>query len=130
MATLRQVFSDIADAIREKGGEGTFKPVEMAEKINSIPAGGGDILGIQLSTLLVDDDGALDSSTVPFRTTAAAIKPYALAYYGKNKTTFEAPELTSVGKYGLKSFTYLSSDTAFRPGCRVFSAPRLRELDA
>ena len=33
MATLRQTFKDIADAIREKGVIGSFKPTEMANKI-------------------------------------------------------------------------------------------------
>lgn len=36
MATLRQTFSDIADAIRAKGVSGTMKPVEMASKIGEI----------------------------------------------------------------------------------------------
>ena len=37
MATsLRQVFHDIADAIRSKGITGLFKPIEMAQKIGEI----------------------------------------------------------------------------------------------
>ena len=36
MATLRQVFSDIAGAIRAKGVSGTMKPIEMASKIGEI----------------------------------------------------------------------------------------------
>ena len=36
MATLRQVFHDIAESIRAKGVSGTFKPIEMAEKIGEI----------------------------------------------------------------------------------------------
>lgn len=36
MATLRQVCSDIADAIRSKGITGTFKPIDMAQKIGEI----------------------------------------------------------------------------------------------
>ena len=41
MATLRQVCSDIADAIRSKGITGTFKPIDMAQKIGEIQTGGG-----------------------------------------------------------------------------------------
>lgn len=36
MATLRQVFHDIADAIRSKGITGLFKPIDMAQKIGEI----------------------------------------------------------------------------------------------
>ena len=36
MATLRQVFHDIADAIRSKGITGLFKPIDMASKIGEI----------------------------------------------------------------------------------------------
>ena len=36
MATLRPVFHDIAEAIRSKGISGTFKPIEMAQKIGEI----------------------------------------------------------------------------------------------
>ena len=39
MATLRQVFSNIADAIRANGVKGTFKPIEMAQKIQDIANG-------------------------------------------------------------------------------------------
>lgn len=41
MATLRQTFSEIADAIRAKGVSGqTMKPIEMASKIGEIQTGG------------------------------------------------------------------------------------------
>ena len=36
MATLRNVFHDIAESIRAKGVSGTFKPIEMASKIGEI----------------------------------------------------------------------------------------------
>ena len=42
MATLRQTFSDIADAIRAKGVSGSFKPIDMASKIGEIQAGGSE----------------------------------------------------------------------------------------
>ena len=42
MATLRQVFHDIAEAIRSKGIIGTFKPIDMASKIGEIQTGGSE----------------------------------------------------------------------------------------
>lgn len=43
MATsLRQVFHDIAEAIRAKGIIGTFKPIDMASKIGEIQTGGSE----------------------------------------------------------------------------------------
>lgn len=42
MATLRQVFHDIAEAIRSKGITGTFKPIDMASKIGEIQSGGSE----------------------------------------------------------------------------------------
>lgn len=45
MATLRQTFADIADAIRAKGVSGTFKPIDMASKIGEIQAGGSEDYG-------------------------------------------------------------------------------------
>ena len=42
MATLRQVFHDIAEAIRAKGVIGTFKPIDMASKIGEIQTGGSE----------------------------------------------------------------------------------------
>ena len=40
MVTLRNVFHDIAEAIRAKGVSGTFKPIDMASKIGEIQTGG------------------------------------------------------------------------------------------
>ena len=42
MATLRNVFHDIAEAIRAKGVKGTFKPIDMASKIGEIQTGGSE----------------------------------------------------------------------------------------
>ena len=39
--SLRNVFHDIAQAIRAKGVSGTMKPIEMASKIGEIQTGGG-----------------------------------------------------------------------------------------
>ena len=41
MVTLRNVFHDIAEAIRAKGVSGSFKPIDMASKISEIQTGGG-----------------------------------------------------------------------------------------
>lgn len=48
MATLREVFKDIADAIREKGVSGTMKPIEMASKIETIQTGDAPMSGLPL----------------------------------------------------------------------------------
>ena len=45
MATLRQVFHDIAESIRAKGVSGTFKPIDMASKIGEIQTGGSEDYG-------------------------------------------------------------------------------------
>lgn len=39
MATLRETFSDIADAIRDKGVTGTMTPLEMPDRIAEIQTG-------------------------------------------------------------------------------------------
>ena len=39
--TLSSIFKGIADAIRDKGIEGTMKPIDMASKISEIQTGGG-----------------------------------------------------------------------------------------
>ena len=39
--TDTQNYSDIADAIRAKGGSGTFEPSQMAQAIINLPGGGG-----------------------------------------------------------------------------------------
>ena len=45
MVTLRNVFHDIASAIRAKGVSGTMKPIEMASKIGEIQTGGSQDYG-------------------------------------------------------------------------------------
>ena len=65
MATLRQVFGDIAQAIREKGVSGTFKPIEMAQKIGEISGGGEDygyltFTAQQASTLKLGKSGTIE----------------------------------------------------------------------
>lgn len=48
MATLRETFGNIADAIRAKGVSGTMTPLEMPDKISSIQSG-GEMLGTDIS---------------------------------------------------------------------------------
>lgn len=67
MATLRNVFRDIADAIRAKGVTGSFKPIEMAQKIGEIQTGGGGedygyltFTAQQASTLKLGKSGTIE----------------------------------------------------------------------
>lgn len=63
MATLRQTFSDIANAIRAKGVSGSFKPIEMASKIGEIQTSGGEDHGYltftaeEAATLKIEKSG-------------------------------------------------------------------------
>ena len=41
-AVLDGYFEDIADAIRDKGGSGTFTPAQMPDEIAALPSGGND----------------------------------------------------------------------------------------
>ena len=41
-AVLDGYFGDIADAIRDKGGSGTYTPAEMPQAIENLPSGGTD----------------------------------------------------------------------------------------
>ena len=65
MATLRQTFSDIADAIRAKGVSGSFKPIDMASKIGEIQTGGGEDYGyltftaVEATTLTLKQNGGI-----------------------------------------------------------------------
>ena len=64
MATLRETFKDIADAIRDKGVTGSFKPIDMASKIGEIKTGGwltppvipDDVTGIDLTLYSCEDN--------------------------------------------------------------------------
>lgn len=127
MATLRQVFGDIADSIRSKGVEGTMKPVEMASKIDSIQTGGGgNILGIELSNMVVDNDGVLDKpAPAPVRTTARSIGTNALRYGLTYATGFDAPQCQTVDNYGLQYATFLSSTSQPRTELTSINFPEL-----
>ena len=66
MATLRNVFHDIAEAIRAKGVSGTFKPIDMATKIGEIKTGGGEDHGyltftaVNTTTLTLKQNGGIE----------------------------------------------------------------------
>lgn len=111
MATLRQVFGDIADSIRSKGVEGTMKPVEMASKIDSIQTGGGNVLGIELSNLLEDEDGTVVRPSTDFNTSARVIGTNALKHALTNIKSFNAPNLKKIEDRGLWYTTFSNSTT-------------------
>ena len=61
MATLRQTFSDIADAIRAKGVTGTMKPIEMASKIGEIQnVGYLTFTAVEAATLTLKQNGEIE----------------------------------------------------------------------
>ena len=66
MATLRQVFHDIAESIRAKGVSGTMKPIDMATKIGEIQTGGGSDYGYltftaeEATTLTLKQNGRIE----------------------------------------------------------------------
>ena len=68
MATLRETFSNIADAIRAKGISGTMTPLEMPSKIANIPSGGGTTYGATVENLVgkVNDNGEYVPDATPF----------------------------------------------------------------
>lgn len=64
MATLRQTFSGIADAIRAKGVSGTMTPLEMPNKIAEIPTGETNILTEKNLNLWRPDGKLIASYTI------------------------------------------------------------------
>lgn len=102
--TLRDTFSDIADAIRAKGATGTMTPLEMSSKIENLPTGGGDTRyevnqqgGLSLKSFVVDwfdDLTSIPDNSLQY------------AYYGSKVTSASFPNVTSVGGYGLTNAFY------------------------
>ena len=92
-------ISNIADAIRAKGGTGTFTVGEMAQAIEDLPSGGGEWTtdGIGTNT---EPSGAIQFN-------GTSIGAYAFAY--KPITSVNAPNLTSIGSYGFYRCTSLVS---------------------
>lgn len=91
MATLREVFSSIANAIRSKTGKtATIKPVDMATEIESIQTGGGDNKLPQLV------DGSLTTITAEDLAGATEVRDYVFDH--SNITNITLPNsVTSIG---------------------------------
>lgn len=95
MATLRETFKDIADAIRDKGVSGTFKPTEMADKIGEIQTGGwlpppeipDDVTGMDLTLYSCEDNNKYQFRS--YNPNYATIIPTVPAYWegGSSLTT-------------------------------------------
>jgi len=102
MATLRETFSDIADAIRAKGISGTMTPLEMSTKIASIPSGGGTVYGMTVQNIIgdVDQNGALvPTSSFSFSSndiTAVGNMLYYKFYDNTAITQFLLPKVTTL----------------------------------
>ena len=104
--TLRQAFSNIANAIRAKGVTGTMSPLQMPTKVASISSSkygvsGDSVLGD------VDQNGVLQPPSASFQFISSDIRsiPSAgLCYkFQKNPalTSVSLPNLTSIGSYGM-----------------------------
>ena len=113
-----QVFADIADAIRDKNGtEETYKPREMAAAIGDIETGGGGITWDGLIENDYENEDVTYNGTTFSATIAIAkcrINKLILPRYKSGGTSWgeggqwkevDAPELTSLGLYGLRSCT-------------------------
>lgn len=105
--TLRQAFSDIANAIRAKGVTGTMTPLQMPTKVSSITQ--SSKYGVSMDGLLgnVNGQGELQSPSTSFQFTSndiVSIPSYRL--YGKfmkatTLTSVSLPNVTTVGENGL-----------------------------
>lgn len=97
MATLREVFSSIANAIRSKTGKtATIKPVDMATEIESIQTGGGDNKLPQLV------DGSITTITAEDLAGATEVRDYAFNH--SNITNITLPN--SVTSIGVAAFSF------------------------
>lgn len=96
-------YSDIADAIREKGVKGSFKPAEMADAVRSIPSGGGSIPEM---TLIIDK---LSTSGVPAECTwyGNEIPDHTLRYFGyqSRRLLKKGTSITRIGTQALGNAT-------------------------
>ena len=106
MATLRQTFSNIADAIRAKGISGTMTPLEMPSKIADIPSGGGTKYGLSMDNIFgdVDANGALQAPIAGdfFSTEIRSVPDYAFNYKFYRSgilRSISLPNLTTAGEY-------------------------------
>lgn len=103
MASLTEVFTAIADAIRSKASTSQkYKPADMAEAIMNITTMSGDAVavgeGLANRTLETLDLG-----------TAESIAPYGLVNVGALKVT--GSKVTGVGAYGMRGYNEYSDVT-------------------
>ena len=110
MATLRQVFHDIAEAIRSKGITGTFKPIDMASKIGEIRS----LDGYGYLTLTAEE-----ATTIKFKLNASITVPHKLLKSTDlvNWTEWENPDTNAISLNAGES-VYLKSYEETTPGTR------------
>ena len=123
MATLRQTFQNIADAIRAKGVTGKMTPEQMPTKISNIPSGGGSTkynVGIDNVLGSVNASGVIQFPSTPcilesndiieIPDASIAYVQNTGIYYGAligkfngntGLTSIRLPNLTTVGNYAL-----------------------------
>ena len=113
MATLRQVFHDIAEAIRAKGVIGTFKPIDMASKI-------GEIRSLDGYGYLTFTAG--EATTINLNPNASATYPHKLlkSTDGVNWTEWENTDTNAISLNAGQS-VYLKSYEETTPGTRGVS---------
>lgn len=93
MATLREVFSSIANAIRSKTGKtATIKPVDMATEIESIKTGGG---GDNKLPQLVD--GTITTVTAEDLAGVTRVRDYAFSNCSSLTSVILPDNITSMG---------------------------------
>ncbi len=103
---IRQVFTEIADAIRTKNGSSdTYTPLEMPQAIEDIPTGGGEI------------DALLDGSITSLTSDVAAILDYS-CYYREMLETVSLNEAVTIGAYAFNGCMSMTS----------FEAPKAETL--
>lgn len=122
MATLRETFSDIADAIRAKGVTGTMTPTQMPSKIASIPSGGGTVYGMTVQNIIgdLDQNGAL-VPTSSFSFSSNDITAVGNILYNKFYNN------TAITQLVLPSLTTLDTTNAMNSVC--YNASNLTKVD-
>ena len=90
MTTLRQVFSDIAGAIRAKGVSGTFKPIDMASKIGEIQSGGSEPTNLKAAFTYDTEASIIVPKTMVVDMLAMTDLTYCF-FRCESATTFEFP---------------------------------------
>ena len=115
--TLRQAFSDIANAIRAKGVTGTMTPLQMPTKIGTIYASKYGVSGDSVIGN-VDQNGELQPPSTSFTFQSSDILSipinglYNKFYRNPALTEVNLPNLTTVGNYGMDAaFEYCTSLT-------------------